>query len=176
MRVLVHAGLCEPSLSDAAVKRLRLLGWKHAYNPNDHATDEDPHKWGGMTLKGELDGSGKKHERDSFTMLYHEGGQRHDPLVLQVFDEMGQEMFTAKERAARNELPWPPDPDKSYPGLVEAIEVPDGMEYVIYQGEGSWESLHEKHRIWYPLRGKDNPLVQGEKSLMQVLAGTWEPP
>jgi len=148
MRVLIHAGLCEPKLSDAAVLRLRILGWKFAYHPSNFQSKEEKRAYClGMILKGEPDFSGEKERERSYNPLDWREGQRHDPLVLQVFDEMGQDMFTEKQEHVDYGRPFP-DPDDSYPGIVVAIEIPDGMEYEIYQWEGSWESLHEKHRIW----------------------------
>lgn len=148
MRVLVHAGLCEPKLSDAAVLRLRELGWKFAYHPTDFQSEEEKRSYSlGMILQGEPDYGGKKERDRSYNPLDWDRGQRHDPLVLQVFDEMGQDMFTEKQEHLDQGRSFP-NPDDSYPGIVQAIEIPDGTEYVIYQWEGSWESLHEKHRVW----------------------------
>lgn len=135
MKVLIHAGLCGPLLSDAAVLRLRELGWSP--EPND----PEAMKIQGETQDGVLLDS-------SWNPLDSEHGERHDPLVLQVFEEMGQDMFTAKQEALENGWGWPPKKSKDYPGTVHAVEIPDGTEYEIYQFEGGWEHIHEKHRIW----------------------------
>lgn len=150
MRILLNAGMCEPQLSERAVKRLRELGWKHAFNPHD-LPEEEMYEHDCMILAGEKDWTGEIEEW-GYAPLRSNRGQRHDPLVLQVFDEMGQDMFN-------------PDASK---WIVHAIEVPDGLEYEIWQSENSWESIHEKHRIWY-CPGGESPLRQGEKAAIQAL-------
>jgi len=157
MRVLIYAGLCEPPLSDAAVRRLRELGWKYAYHPEEFESEEESWQYGhGMVLQGDLDHGGKKELQRSYCPLEWREGQRHDPLVLQVFDEMGQDMFTEKQQHLDDGRSFP-NPEDPYPSIVQAIEIPDGTEYEIYQWEGGWESIHEKHRVW----GVDVEKIEG---------------
>jgi len=160
MRVLLHAGLSEPRLSEAAVRRLRDLGWKHAYNPNDFDIDEEKYKYDCMILEGEKNWMEEREHRGDSNFLHSSKGQRHDPLVLQVFDEMGQDMFfRRKQEKSWNDL---------YPEIVEAVEIPDGTKYEIMQGEGSWESIHEVHRVW-TCTGGDRLITQGEQGVMKAL-------
>lgn len=145
MRVLIHAGMCEPSLSKRGVMRLRELGWRPAFNPND-----DPN--GTIILRGEL-GHCKDVSTDDFTFLDHSpeahSYTRHDPTLLQVFDELGQDMFAEKEECEKAGLVFPA-PEHGFTDMVHAVEIPDGTQYKIYQWDGGWESIHEKHRVWAP--------------------------
>ena len=139
MRVLIHAGMCEPSLSARGVMRLRELGWKPAFNPND---DEE----GKMILSGERNHVGDL-ETSNYTMLTNWIGKRHDPILLQVFDELEQDMFASKEECEKAGLSFPA-PEHGFSEMVYAVEIPDGTDYEIYQWDGGWESIHEKHRTW----------------------------
>jgi len=54
---------------------------------------------------------------------------RHDPILLQVFDEMGDEMAPEE---------W---------GTIQCVEVPDDVTYYIGSYLGEW--VAEQHRVWH---------------------------
>ena len=56
---------------------------------------------------------------------------RHDPHLLQVFDEIGGQRMSG----------WSDDDDH-----ISAVEVPDDIEYSIHSYCGEW--VEEKHRTW----------------------------
>jgi hypothetical protein len=59
------------------------------------------------------------------------GVPRHDPVLLQVFDELGGEKMAGK----------------GY-GEIICIEVPDDLTYYIGSYTGEW--VAEQHREWFP--------------------------
>lgn len=151
MRVLINAGLSEPRLSRKGVLRLRELGWKPAFHPKDLSKEDRDKFIHGMRLVGEPGCDtpyciSSKFDHHSF--LDYRQGERHASLVLQVFDEIGQDMFTAKEEVLEHGGSWPPHKNKTYPGIVEAVEIPDDVEYEVDQYDGGWEFIREKHRTW----------------------------
>ena len=55
--------------------------------------------------------------------------KRDDPLLIEVITELGEEAST---RYSQHKI----------------IEIPDNVEWYIYQGEDGREAIHEQHRTW----------------------------
>jgi len=121
MRVLISS--CSSFwLSRKAVVRARELGAKWAA-PKHLALTEEPEHFA----------YGKEKERDweDYYTLPDEL-PRHDPILLQVYDELGgEEMFGGH---------WE-DRDR-----VNCVEVPDDVTYYIGSYTGEW--VAEQHRVW----------------------------
>lgn len=128
MRVLLSRD-CYLWLSREAVLRARELGATWASSENIPLVDEPGHHAYGD---------------DEKTQRYEDRGYslkntvpRHDPVLLQVFDELGSEGMVG------------PDHDG-----VETVEVPDYVHYFIGSYLGEW--VAEAHRIW-TLEGGECP-------------------
>ena len=65
---------------------------------------------------------------------------RHDPILLQVFDEMGGEAMEGSTKEESEDLP-PEHRDR-----IECIEVPDDVTYHIGSYCAEW--VAEQHRVW----------------------------
>lgn len=83
-------------------------------NPNDYITEDSVDEW-----------------TDIFRSILFEPEnlERHDPLLVQVVEELGEK---ANGKYSR----------------LKIVEIPDGVDYVITSTDGSWEIIREKHRIW----------------------------
>jgi hypothetical protein len=115
MRVLISSS-CSFWLSREAVLRARELDASWAFP--DH-----------IAIKGE-EGSwlnDEKYQREEQYSLDHRV-PRHDPILLQVFDELGQRM-SADEGSE-----------------IKCVEVPDDLEYFVGSYLGEW--IAEAHRTW----------------------------
>ena len=55
---------------------------------------------------------------------------RHDPLLVQVVEELKEEANTSFSR-------------------LKIVEIPEGVQYEIHETDAGIESIHEVHRIWY---------------------------
>jgi len=115
MRVLISSS-CSFWISREAVLRARELDASWAFP--DH-----------ITIKGE-EGcwlNDDKYEREEHYSLDHLV-PRHDPILLQVFEELGSRMCGE-------------DGDE-----IHAIEIPDDVEYFVGSYLGEW--IAEAHRMW----------------------------
>jgi hypothetical protein len=87
-------------------------------NPQDYRLDER-----------DADGLYKSaNERAKSIEVEYRPNNRHDPLLIQVIEELGEE--------ASGKL-----------SKLEIVEIPDGVEYEIDQYDGM-ETIREKHRSW----------------------------
>lgn len=127
MKVVIgEDGYCL-NLSRKAILRLRELGHKGALKE---------------TLVGEYyDVSNPATVRESFIRnieSYHAWsgfGPRNDPILLRVFEEMGDEACAPM---------WSPEDSFSF----RIIEIPDDVEFDVVQGDCGGEYIAEKHRTW----------------------------
>lgn len=138
-RVLVYSGFDLPWLSEAAVKRLRELGWPPSFHPDDPRFSDDE-SCVGMLLVGEIDRDG-----GTANAIYSPLDRKHreHPLVLQVFDELGSRIMVDDFGISEY-----PDAQDEWPRVLVAIDIPADVEYEIEQNEGGWEYIREVSRVW----------------------------
>jgi hypothetical protein len=123
MRVLISSS-CSFALSREAVLRARELDASWSFP--DH-----------ITVKGE-EGcwlNDDKYERGEYYYLDHLV-PRHDPVLLQLFDELGQKMS-----------------GQDYE--VHALEIPDDVEYFVGSYLAEW--IAEAHRTWSSESSGESP-------------------
>lgn len=76
---------------------------------------------------------------------------RHDPILLQLFDELGQEMVPAEDSVEGDR--------------VLCLDIPDDVEYSVGSYVGEW--IAEKHRVWdeeTPMEGRLSDWIVFSKS------------
>jgi len=149
MRVLISS-VCSFWLSRQAVLRARELGAAWAV-PEEIALlgEEQHHEFGPdwRDLVRSEEGRYSRFHGDEEEFLRWEDCHynlpsevpRHDPVLLQVFDEMGGE---AMEGSMREH----PDDPPEYEDRIECVEVPDDVTYSIESYLGEW--VAERHRVW----------------------------
>jgi len=120
MRVLISHD-CVLWLSRKAILRARELGADWASTEHMPLVDEPNHYAYGDEKK-------TQHREDSGYSLLSTL-PRHDPTLLQVFDELGSEGMVSEEHTG-----------------VAVVEVPDDVEYFIDSYVGEW--VAEAHRTW----------------------------
>lgn len=121
MRVLVSS-VCNFWISRAAVERARELDAPWAFP--DH-----------MPLVGEPEHRSARIERDRWEDRYALPSTvpRHDPVLLQVFDELGNEKMVGQSSMGDDE--------------IFCLEIPDDVTY--YVGSYCAEWISEQHREWH---------------------------
>ena len=72
---------------------------------------------------------------------------RHDPILLQIFDEMGGEAMEGAAKTCDDVCP-PEHRDR-----IECVEVPDDVTYCIDSYCAEW--VAERHRVWSTDDGPD---------------------
>jgi hypothetical protein len=120
MRVLLSL-TCNFSLSRAAVLRARELGAGWAQPEFLALYGEPEHVYFESTDPLDVD-DGIHYLPDTVP--------RHDPILLQLFDEMGSAMSSYEDYA------------------VATVEVPDDVVYSVHSYTAEWVS--EQHRCWSP--------------------------
>lgn len=86
-------------------------------------------KWGGATIKGDVHDGGYICDSD-FGYTDHENIPRHDPVLVQVVEELGTEAASGMcARLMVKETYSPAYRIDEYDGM-ERIETPDGMDWV----------------------------------------------
>jgi len=65
---------------------------------------------------------------------------RHDPILLQIFDELGAEMEPPPEDGDLDGFPKPDERE------IRALEIPEDVRYAIHSYLGEW--IAEAHRVW----------------------------
>lgn len=83
-------------------------------NPNDYITEDSVDEW-----------------TDIFGSILFDPYKlkRHDPLLVQVVEELGEKSHGKYS-------------------ILKIVEIPDGVDYVITATDGTWEIIREKHRTW----------------------------
>lgn len=119
MRVLISSSssLC---LSKEAILRARELDALWAFPDHCPLVGEPQHYTSEST-----DPPGKW----DHSYFLPDGVPRHDPILLQVFDELGDKMSSDE---------W---------GSAQCVEVPDDVTYYIGSYTGEW--VAEQHRQWF---------------------------
>lgn len=120
MRVLISHD-CGLWLSRKAVLRARELGAEWASTEHMPLVDEPNHFAYGEDRKAQL-------QEDSGYWI-SQYVPRHDPILLQVFDELGSEGMVTKEHTGAG-----------------VVEIPDDVKYFIGSYVGEW--VAEAHRTW----------------------------
>lgn len=135
MKVVINVCFGEFGLSWPAVKRLAELQGRTAYcfeqeefsGPYIPVDCPDGIFWNAFDVPN-------PNERANEPNFYHthhindSPDNRHDPLLTQVVEELGD--------AANGSF-----------AKLKVIEIPDGIEYIIDEYDGN-ESIHEQHRSW----------------------------
>lgn len=148
MRVLISSW-CFLELSRKAVLRARELGAAWARPDEIALLGEKEHHYG-EDWESHLAEKGSTPEKIEYRRKHEEEYKvpsmlpRHDPILLQVFDELGQEMA-------------PPDDSYREEDLIRCVEVPDDITYHI--GEYICEWVAEQHRQWSGDTGFDGDLA-----------------
>jgi len=133
MRVLISTS-CSFALSRKAVLRARELGaaWAKVdymrlpeeHDPPSHCGDDEERfkKWQ------------EQHGRYGFYL--HHDVPRHDPILLQVFDELGAEGMTIEHEK------------------IHEVKIPDDVTYFVGSYIAEW--ISEQHRTWGISEGAGN--------------------
>ena len=121
MRVLVSS-ICNFWISRKAVERARELDAAWAFPDHTPLVGEPEH------FAAEDDDE----ERWEDVYSLPDTVPRHDPVLLQLYDELGQEMVGG---------------DK-VDGEVRCLEIPDDVTYYVGSYIGEW--IAEQHREWFP--------------------------
>jgi len=150
MRVLFST-ISSMYLSRAAVERARELDAQWAFP--DHMPllgEKEHHTWGPdwqIHVHAEANENGHWHgdeelfleENDTYYNLPNEV-PRHDPILLQVFDEIGG---VAMEGSVVEYAPGTPDDEMD---RILCVEIPDDVTYYVGSYVGEW--IAEQHRVW----------------------------
>lgn len=122
MKVVINDGIGGFGLSEKAILKLIEYGIP-VYTPEQL---EDPEKWDPPT--GRIHDFGDDEILGRYYPYFNDEARAH-PLLVRVVEEMG-------------------DKANSKHSTLKIVEVPDDVEWTIWESEEGYESIHEKHRVW----------------------------